>query len=643
MLVKCTTIPTIEISCKIVTAFLPLLGLWREKSEQCAMSTRSRGETAVAQSQTPASTTMSNQPGGARKDGRPQAATAYASSGSGAAPAPSAAGNSSSVGPQYPMYVTPAGSYSAEVIYRRSVQPEVGPAGFSGAAQPHYIAAAPADGQGRGLPADEGSIPTAVTPGGYVAVQPNPRYFVAPAAGEVGVASGGGGQGYPRYSVPPRLWTSIVRPPQAGDNGGAPQGAPRQGLPQQGHPQQGHSQQGPPQQGAPQQGAPQEGSKWPANRGVKRSRAPVVEDSGTVRQIQPPSVDARPANEPGMPEFPAPGNTPGNAGAKRARTAIGAVAVEQQRIWSIPQDPGGVGARFLPTMGAAQPQLPVKVVPPNWAPAPMPSSAPIQRTVRRKAPRQGKTSASHECSDCGKTFSSNGNLKRHMRIHTGDRPFECPTCNKRFRQRVHLKKHMRKHTGEKPFACSFCMRAFSQKNSLMGHIRAKHTLECPYACACGRRFPTNAHLRGHQKRCVMQMQATNPLQAVVRSTSVGSVAMQAASVTAVASVVAPVVKAPPAAAARVVKRQVVKSPAKKPSAKAPGVVAPVVEAPVVEAPVVEAPVVEAPAIGAPIVEAVPTVAVESKRNNESEPSKDNGNAMDAAKKTITIEGTVAAE
>ena len=48
---------------------------------------------------------------------------------------------------------------------------------------------------------------------------------------------------------------------------------------------------------------------------------------------------------------------------------------------------------------------------------------------------------------CGKRFSLDFNLRTHIRIHTGDRPYVCPFdgCNKRFAQSTNLKSHMLSH------------------------------------------------------------------------------------------------------------------------------------------------------------------------------------------------------
>jgi KRAB domain-containing zinc finger protein len=34
----------------------------------------------------------------------------------------------------------------------------------------------------------------------------------------------------------------------------------------------------------------------------------------------------------------------------------------------------------------------------------------------------------YKCDICGKGFSDNSNLHKHIRIHTGDTPYKCDVC-----------------------------------------------------------------------------------------------------------------------------------------------------------------------------------------------------------------------
>ncbi|XP_031635422.1 zinc finger protein 37-like [Contarinia nasturtii] len=160
----------------------------------------------------------------------------------------------------------------------------------------------------------------------------------------------------------------------------------------------------------------------------------------------------------------------------------------------------------------------------------------------------------HKCTFCNYVTSQKGHLTRHIRTHTGEKPFACEIYAKAFAQKhnlnrhkkthaaefqfccskcrqaheidkmnhegkckhrqyachlcknaahhlQHLKQHMQIHNGERSFRCRVCAKTFLRKDDLNNHSRT-HIKELPFDCAqCGRRFADENEKQSHEDHC----------------------------------------------------------------------------------------------------------------------------------------------
>ena len=80
----------------------------------------------------------------------------------------------------------------------------------------------------------------------------------------------------------------------------------------------------------------------------------------------------------------------------------------------------------------------------------------------------------HSYPDCGKGFVEHSHLRRHMLIHSGERPWSCNHCHLVFQNKFHVERHERVHTGEKSYICPTCEQGFTQQGSLKNHVMTQH-------------------------------------------------------------------------------------------------------------------------------------------------------------------------
>lgn len=108
----------------------------------------------------------------------------------------------------------------------------------------------------------------------------------------------------------------------------------------------------------------------------------------------------------------------------------------------------------------------------------------------------GRSSHHHTCNICKKSFSYSNDLRKHLRIHSDERPFECKQCGMRFRQAGCLKNHVAcQHGSAVSFICHYCTKEFPIKERLRLHMRI-HSGEKPYKCEyCAKGFSRGGQVK----------------------------------------------------------------------------------------------------------------------------------------------------
>ncbi|XP_053673539.1 zinc finger protein 845-like [Anopheles nili] len=122
------------------------------------------------------------------------------------------------------------------------------------------------------------------------------------------------------------------------------------------------------------------------------------------------------------------------------------------------------------------------------------------RKVHLQAHEEGHKNELFVCDECGRQFTHRKTWQNHVKRHSAVRTeeYKCKYCNKVFGNNPRLERHIRLHTGERPYGCKYCVKRFYDRHQLQCHTeRHFRDLEC--ACdTCGKSFSGVKKLEEHK-------------------------------------------------------------------------------------------------------------------------------------------------